>query len=80
MKRFPIELLALTLLGCLASGTQALGQAKANVNQTTLKEVGQLTPEISTEELKKILKTGSEPLLDNETDAFVILMKFDIDS
>lgn len=64
MRRFPIGLLVLILLACWSSSTRTLGQAKANVNQTALEEAGQVTPEISTEELKKILKTGSEPVLD----------------
>jgi rhodanese-related sulfurtransferase len=53
-----------TLLVSWASTTRAPGQRKATVNQTTLEEAGQLTPEISTEELKKILTTRSEPVLD----------------
>lgn len=64
MRRFPIKLLVVLLLASGASTTRALGQAKTNVNQTTLEEAGQLTPEISTEELKKILRTKSEPVLD----------------
>jgi rhodanese-related sulfurtransferase len=52
------------LLASWASTVRAPGQAKATVNQTTLEEAGQLTPEISTEELKKILTTRSEPVLD----------------
>ena len=39
-------------------------QTRVTVNQTTLEELNQLTPEISTEELKKILESNSEPLLD----------------
>jgi rhodanese-related sulfurtransferase len=53
-----------TLLVSWASTTRAPGQRKATVNQTTLEEAGQLTPEISTEELKRILTTRSEPVLD----------------
>jgi rhodanese-related sulfurtransferase len=64
MRRFSIQLLVLILLACGASSTRTPGQTKVNVNQTTLEEAGQLTPEISTEELKKILKAGSEPVLD----------------
>jgi rhodanese-related sulfurtransferase len=64
VKRFPIETLVVILLACWASTSGALGQAKANVNQATLEEANQLTPEISTEELKKILTTRSEPVLD----------------
>lgn len=64
MRRFPIKLLVVILLASWASTKGALGQAKVTVNQTTLEEADQLTPEISTEELKKILTTRSEPVLD----------------
>lgn len=43
---------------------RTLGQTRSNVNQTTLEEPAQLTPEISTDELKKVLLDRSEPLLD----------------
>jgi len=64
VRRFTVELLVAFLLASCASNTRALGQAKATVNQTTLEEAGQLTPEISTEELKKILTTRSEAVID----------------
>ena len=65
MRRFPIELLVVILLASWAASTKgSLGQAKVTVNQTTLEEAGQLTPEISTGELKEILATRSEPVLD----------------
>jgi rhodanese-related sulfurtransferase len=65
VRRFPIELLVVILLASWAASTKgALGQAKVTVNQTTLEEAGQLTPEISTSELKEILTTRSEPVLD----------------
>ena len=65
MRRFPIELLVVILLAFWAASTKgALGQAKVTVNQTTLEEAGQPTPEISTGELKEILTTRSEPVLD----------------
>jgi rhodanese-related sulfurtransferase len=65
VRRFPIELLVVILLASWAASTKgALGQAKVTVNQTTLEEAGQLTPEISTSELKEILTTTSEPVLD----------------
>ncbi|MGH9929569.1 MAG: rhodanese-like domain-containing protein [Pyrinomonadaceae bacterium] len=64
MRRCPIELLAVILLASWAVPTRTPGQAKISVNQTTLKEAGQLTPEISTEELQNILTTRSEPVLD----------------
>jgi rhodanese-related sulfurtransferase len=64
MRHFSIQLLVLILSACGALSTRTSGQAKVNVSQTTLEEAGQLTSEVSTEELKKILKAGSEPLLD----------------
>jgi rhodanese-related sulfurtransferase len=64
VRRFPIKLLVVILLASSVSTKGALGQAKVTVNQTTLEEADQLTPEISTEELKKILTTKSEPVLD----------------
>jgi len=64
LRRSLIALLFVLLPGGLASTTRILGQTKVNVNQTTLEESGQLTPEISTEELKKVLSNKSEPLLD----------------
>jgi rhodanese-related sulfurtransferase len=67
VRRLSTQLMVLILLACWASSTRTLGQAKVNVNQTTLEEAGQLTPEISTEELKKILKAGSEPVLDTRS-------------
>jgi rhodanese-related sulfurtransferase len=64
LRRSLIALLFVLLPGGLASTTRTVGQTKVNVNQTTLEESGQLTPEISTEELKKVLLNKSEPLLD----------------
>jgi rhodanese-related sulfurtransferase len=64
VRRFPIKLLVVILLASWVSTKGALGQGKVTVNQTTLEEADQLTPEISTEELKKILTTRSEPVLD----------------
>jgi rhodanese-related sulfurtransferase len=64
LRRSLIALLFVLLPNGLASTTRTLGQTKVNVNQTTLEESGQLTPEISTEELKKVLLNKSEPLLD----------------
>ena len=68
MKRCPFELLAVViLLASWAAPTRTPGQAKISVNQTTLEETGQLTLEISTEELKNILANRSEPVLDVRT-------------
>ena len=64
MRHFPVKPLVAILLISWISTTRAYGQAKPTVHQTTLEEPGQLTSEISTEELKKILSTGSEPVLD----------------
>lgn len=64
MRRFPIKLLVVLLLASGASTALSLGQAKTSVSQTTLEEAGQFTPEISTEDLKKILRTKSERVLD----------------
>ena len=64
MKRCPIEVLVVILLASWAGTTRVPGQAKVTVNQTTLEEAGQLTPEISTDELKHILTSRSEPVLD----------------
>jgi rhodanese-related sulfurtransferase len=64
VRHFPVKLLVAILLVCWFSTTRAYGQAKPTVNQTTLEEPGQLTPEVSTDELKKILTTRSEPVLD----------------
>jgi rhodanese-related sulfurtransferase len=44
--------------------TQLFAQSKPTVNQTTLEEPNQRTPEISTEELKSILATKGESVLD----------------
>jgi rhodanese-related sulfurtransferase len=42
----------------------AFAQTKLSVDQATLEEPNQLTQELSTEELKKILASNSEPVLD----------------
>ena len=42
----------------------ATAPAGANINQATLQEAGQATPEISTDELKLILETGSAVVFD----------------
>ena len=40
------------------------GAARPSVFQTTLEEAGQETPEITTEQLRAILATNSEPVFD----------------
>ena len=58
--------LSLTFIGmCLPVGPgDAIAQSKPTVHQTTLGEAGQKTPEVTTEEVQRILATKSEPLLD----------------
>ena len=55
---------AVMLLATWASTSPALAQTRLTVNQTTLDEAGQQTPEISTEELQKILATRSQAVVD----------------
>lgn len=59
-------LLSLTfILMCLAvAAIDAVAQSKPTVHQTTLGEAGQKTPEVTTEEVQRILVSKSEPLLD----------------
>ena len=64
MRHFPVKPLVAILLISWISTTRAYGQARPTIYQTTLEEPGQLTSEISTEELTKILSTGSEPVID----------------
>ncbi len=50
---------------CLAvASNDAVAQSKPTVHQTTLGEAGEKTPEVTTEEVQKILVSKSEPLLD----------------
>ena len=50
---------------CLAvASNDAEAQSKPTVHQTTLGEDGQKTPEVTTEEVQRILVSKSEPLLD----------------
>jgi rhodanese-related sulfurtransferase len=55
---------AVILLMTWASTSPALAQSRLTASQTTLEEPGQLTPEISTEELQKILATRSQAVVD----------------
>lgn len=64
MKRLRVGLITLIQLVAFASFAQVSGQTKLSINQTTLEEPNQRTPEISTEDLKKILASDSEPILD----------------
>ena len=53
------------ILVCLAvASTDAAAQSKLTVHQTTLGEADQKTPEVTTEEVQRILASRSEPLLD----------------
>jgi rhodanese-related sulfurtransferase len=63
MKRFNFILFVMIVVTTIWT-VPAFAQTKVTVNQTTLEEPNQLTPEISTEELKKILASNSEPVLD----------------
>jgi hypothetical protein len=40
----------------------AVAQSKPSIHQTTLEELNQPTPEVSTEELKKLLLAGAKPV------------------
>jgi rhodanese-related sulfurtransferase len=62
MKSFIFILFLITTPAILS--VPAFAQTRVTVNQTTLEELNQLTPEISTDELKKILESNSEPVLD----------------
>ena len=65
MKRLNFMVLVLSVVATATWTTlAAFAQTKVSVNQTTLEEPNQLTPELSTEELKKILASNSEPVLD----------------
>jgi rhodanese-related sulfurtransferase len=55
---------AVALAATIALVAPARAQVDQTVFQVTLGEQGQLTPEISTEELQQILASGSEPVLD----------------
>jgi rhodanese-related sulfurtransferase len=56
---------SLLILVCLAvASNDAAAQSKLTVDQTTLGEAGQKTPEVTTEEVQRILADKSEPLLD----------------
>lgn len=56
--------LVLVLLGASACLIDVTAQSKPTVHQTTLGEAGQKTPEVTTEEVQRILAGKSEPLLD----------------
>lgn len=64
MRRFRVALFLVVLFALGVAVSHVFGQTKPTVNQTTLEEADQRTPEISTEVLKRILATKSEPVLD----------------
>lgn len=67
MKDYFFAALLLSLLltvPCGPGGSHfAMAQSKCNVHQATLEEPNQMTPEISTEELKKLLTPGANPVV-----------------
>ena len=46
----------------LAAPNSAMAQSRPSIHQTTLEEQNQVTPEVSTEELKKLLSAGAKPV------------------
>ena len=61
--RRPFSFLAV-ILALAVVPHAASAQSIPTVHKTTLGETGQATPEVSTEEIVRILASGSEPLLD----------------
>jgi rhodanese-related sulfurtransferase len=66
MRRLFMSLLGTMSVSLLVANLALLvaAQSRPNVQQTTLEEPNQTTPEISTEELKRVLASKSEPVLD----------------
>lgn len=64
MRRLRVSLTILVQLIAFAAIAQVFGQTKLSINQTTLEEANQRTAEISTDELKEILASNSEQILD----------------
>lgn len=64
MRRLRVCMTISIQLFAFAVVTQVSGQTKRSVNETTLEEPNQLTPEISTNELKEILARKNESVLD----------------
>ncbi len=46
----------------LGAPNPAMAQSRPSIYQTTLEELNQVTPEVSTEELKKLLSAGAKPV------------------
>src|SRR4051812_27129630 len=58
------SLITLAAVGGVSSGSTALAQTGSNIFQGTLMEANQKTGEISTDELRPILKDGSATVFD----------------
>ncbi len=63
-KLLPVILLTFILaVACGMGGLRfAMAQSKMNVFQATLEELNQVTPEVSTEELRKLFLGGAKPV------------------
>jgi len=59
-----LALIAVTLTATVGLSNPARAQSTPTIFQATLQEAGQLTAEISTEDLQRILASGSNPVLD----------------
>lgn len=59
-----LAVVTILLTGAAVLLNPAHAQSNPTIFQTTLEEPNQLTPEISTEQLQRILTDGSEPVLD----------------
>src|SRR2546429_702090 len=59
-----LALIAVTVTATVGLSNPARAQSTPTIFQATLQEAGQLTAEISTEDLQRILASGSNPVLD----------------
>ena len=64
MRQRRVPSLAFVVLSLAIASNDASTQSTVTVNQTTLGEANQKTPEVTTEEIQRILASKSEPLLD----------------
>ena len=53
---------ALAVACGLGGGNSVMAESKPNIQQATLEELNQVTPEVSTEELKKLFLAGAKPV------------------
>lgn len=53
---------AFALAGGLEAPNSATAESRPSIYQATLEELNQVTPEVSTEELKKLLSAGAKPV------------------